>query len=229
MVGFLATTAACIDADGWKPAAMDYPTRAQVFDVLTVSGPYKASRNREAEPLPPVTPEHFERAEKALAWARAMSPDPVVNRDDYLRNLRLAVEPETVGSKRAGILVSLFGAYARAMEQEIKRVERERADGEAKPLPEFAGRAEIEGTIVSASWRETDFGMSLKIVVRHADGWRVWGSAPASLGSDEAALIGRRVRFSAAVDRSADKPSFGFFKRPTKAELLPAEGESAAA
>lgn len=224
--GFLAMAAACIDADGWRPATHDYPTRAQVRDALYRRGPYRLTYGG-SEP-PQVTKEHVDRADAALAWARSLSADPVVNRDQYLLNLRLSVESDVAEDKRAGIVVSVFRAHARATEAAIKLADRARRDGEAAPLPAFGdARVEIEGTVASASWRETDFGMQLKIVVRHADGWSLWGSAPAALGNSDGELVGRRVRFFAKVEPSRDKPSFGFFRRPTKAVILPEDTAAA--
>ena len=73
--------------------------------------------------------------------------------------------------------------------------------------------------VVSASWRTTDFGETLKIIVQHEDGWKVWGSSPSAFGSDETAIVGRSVRFMARIARARDDEKFGFFSRPTKAEI----------
>jgi hypothetical protein len=63
-------------------------------------------------------------------------------------------------------------------------------------------------------------------------GWSVWGSVPkALLGSWEwvdgdpvttnaPVEIGDRVRFTATIEPSEDDRLFGYFKRPTKAEII---------
>jgi hypothetical protein len=120
--------------------------------------------------------------------------------------------------------------------------EREAKDDNRKPIPAFIKRATIEGVIISAKaitggWqdengRDRNFYQpdSIKIVVEHADGWRVWGTATSDLSpgdgkyiSDEdraAWLKGKRVRFDARITVSDKDSKFGFFKRPTKGAIL---------
>lgn len=104
------------------------------------------------------------------------------------------------------------------------------------PLEE--GRREIEGEVLSTKWQDSDFGGSLKMLVKQDDGNKLWGSVPGNLADltishtelDESTggydviegieLKGARVKFTAAVERSRDDEHFGFFKRPTKAEVL---------
>jgi hypothetical protein len=117
------------------------------------------------------------------------------------------------------------------------QAEREARDENRKPIPAFLKRATIEGTIISAKFQEggwvdgKDFYQPtcIKITIEHADGWRVWGTAPADLGfgdgqyhSGEATaafLKGKKVRLDARVTVSDKDSKFGFFKRPTKAAL----------
>ena len=70
--------------------------------------------------------------------------------------------------------------------------------------------------MLSTKWVENGFGGSLKMLVQHEDGWKVWGSVPSSIDVDK----GSRVRFTATVEQSNDDALFGFFKRPAKAEVL---------
>lgn len=139
-------------------------------------------------------------------------------------------------------------AFARKLLQKIAdrpRIEAERAakDANRQPIPAFIKRATIEGTVISAKVVEGDYGTSIKIVVEHADGWKVWGTACTELTeaisefsdkswlpeSERAELLkGKRVRFDAAITVSDNDSKFGFFKRPTKASLLdsPCSAES---
>lgn len=78
------------------------------------------------------------------------------------------------------------------------------------------GRQTIEGTVLKVKWYENDFGGAFKMTVKTDDNCRVWGTVPSSISSDE--LEGKRVRFDASV--TVKDEGFGFFKRPTKAEVL---------
>lgn len=76
------------------------------------------------------------------------------------------------------------------------------------------GKVTIEGKVTSVKFKDNDFGGTWKMTVEHADGWKVWGSVPASLDGIEAGAV---VRFNATVEAKDGDPLFGFFKRPTKA------------
>lgn len=113
------------------------------------------------------------------------------------------------------------------------------ADANRKPIPAFIKRVTIEGTVISAKAQEGGWDDStgfykpecVKIVVEHADGWKVWGTAPADMGPGDGKYIsddnravwlkGKRVRFDARITVSDNDSKFGFFKRPTKAAVLP--------
>lgn len=133
-------------------------------------------------------------------------------------------------------------ALAKAIEWKARReqIEAERAAeiADAEPLAE--GRYEVEGEIVGARDEENDFGTTTKILVKLADGNKVWGSAPKAIfdqlqaayrerngGSefygyliiDAKDLKGLKVKFTATIERSQDDEHFGFYKRPSKAEV----------
>tara|TARA_Y100001963_G_scaffold135472_1_gene197082 strand:+ start:345 stop:1049 length:705 start_codon:yes stop_codon:yes gene_type:complete len=131
----------------------------------------------------------------------------------------------------------------RIKEQDTERRARWAKEAEeAAPCPE--GRCLIEGTVVSAKWRTGDYGTSLKLVVKHESGYKVWGSMPRSLevaAHEETRaesprlryldastlpeyLVGRKVSFTATLTPSQKDKSFGFFKRPGRdGTLVPEE------
>jgi hypothetical protein len=136
-------------------------------------------------------------------------------------------------------------AFASKLLQQIadrpaREAERAAKDANRKPIPAFIKRATIEGVVISAKWveggwqdergHERNFFQPscLKIVIEHADGWKVWGTAPESLapesyvsGEGRAEWIkGKRVRLDARITVSDKDDKFGFFKRPTKAALI---------
>jgi hypothetical protein len=101
--------------------------------------------------------------------------------------------------------------------------------------PVIEGRIVITGEVVSVKWQDNAYGGSLKMVVRDDRGFKVWGSVPDSISTidtrNEAGNIvrqrnlgrGDRVSFTATVTRSDDQDVFGYFKRPTKAQVIEAE------
>lgn len=137
-------------------------------------------------------------------------------------------------------------AVERSIEREAEWAaerEAEEAD-EPDPAPAIEGRIEITGKIVSSKYKDTQFGSVLKMVVLDDRGFKVWGTQPDGLlaeapnpYSDDATASqagwiekgekwyrpadrGDRVRFTATVTRSDRDETFGFFKRPTKAEVI---------
>ena len=82
-----------------------------------------------------------------------------------------------------------------------------------------------------------DKGWGPKMVVKHADGWKVWGSVPKGLTeavytrsryigeagttTDELTVaVGDTVKFTGTITASDEDPKFGFFKRPSAAEVV---------
>ena len=62
------------------------------------------------------------------------------------------------------------------------------------------------------------------MLVEFDDGNRVWGTVPKALFTGETSgPEGRRVVFTAKVERSGDDEHFGFFSRPSKAQFLDKE------
>jgi hypothetical protein len=114
----------------------------------------------------------------------------------------------------------------RDAEKAAKTAARVEKDANRKPLPDVAGRTQITGTVLTT---KTHYAPSfyygggerevLKMLVEHADGWKVYGSVPSEL-HDVADLKGKTVTFFARIERSKDDDKFGFFSRPTKAAIV---------
>lgn len=108
-------------------------------------------------------------------------------------------------------------AALRAAVRDIEReVEREERMANTPPVPE--GRTELTGEVVKLKWQDSDFGGAYKMLVEASEGFRVWGTVPRSIEDD--VHEGDAVTFTATVEASKDDPTFGFFKRPTKAALV---------
>jgi hypothetical protein len=91
-------------------------------------------------------------------------------------------------------------------------------DAEAEVLVEVPeGRLTIEGTVLTTKWQESDFGGSLKMLVKVTTPqgvYKLWGSVPSAISPER----GDFVKFMAQV--TAKETGFGFFKRPTQAQVV---------
>lgn len=132
-----------------------------------------------------------------------------------------------------GLTEAQVAAVERGLDRQAEREAEEARVAAAPPLT--TGRQVLEGEVVSHRWQDGQFGAQHKMLVRLDDGCKVWGTVPEAVqdatrpewddeGREVAPLVeelkGARVRFTATVVRSDDDEHFGFFSRPTKAEVL---------
>lgn len=106
-----------------------------------------------------------------------------------------------------------------------EKIAQEKKD--AAPCPE--GRVTVVGEVVSVKWKDTAYGCTRKMLVRAEEGFTVWGTVPNKvkvpmvIGGEEVIdqiEKGDKITFSAKISPSEDDNKFGFFSRPTKAEIL---------
>jgi hypothetical protein len=91
-------------------------------------------------------------------------------------------------------------------------------DEAAADVPQTDGRTTFEGTVLTV--KEPDEYAQFptwKILVKHETGYKIWGSRPASISDVQR---GDKVRFAATILRSDKDSKFGFFSRPSKAEII---------
>lgn len=81
-----------------------------------------------------------------------------------------------------------------------------------------AGAQTIVGIVISVKEHENSFGTRLVMTVQDDAGRRFWGTVPRALVQDVKPET--RVSFAANVKPSDDSPAFGFFQRPTKAQIV---------
>jgi hypothetical protein len=88
----------------------------------------------------------------------------------------------------------------------------------AKPVPVVEGRVTVTGEVLSLKEQESMYGIVTKMLVKNADGWKVWGTVPAAImGEVERGSV---VEFAAKVQKSDKDEFFGFFSRPSKAKVI---------
>jgi hypothetical protein len=118
-------------------------------------------------------------------------------------------------------------AFARRLVDAIERraeIQAQRAaeNEAAAPVPVPDGRMVVRGRVLSVkvpNYARGECG-PVRMLVQHETGWKVWGSVPASLMTNDGEPNVKRddvVEFSAAVKPSDRDTKFGFFSRPTKA------------
>jgi len=119
---FLTVTAFCIRTYGWVPRSAaseeERSTASRVLDLLCPKGDRQAEDFR-IRTLSQVSAKDGERAQQALAWARATTENT-----DYIYNLRTVLSAPSVVMKMAGIAASGISAWDRAMSRETERAVR---------------------------------------------------------------------------------------------------------
>ena len=120
---------------------------------------------------------------------------------------------EAIHEKLVGDLIRL--QKYQQEQRDAERAERDAAHEAGENAPE--GRVVITGTVLAFKVQESMYGDVLKMLVQDDRGFRVWGSVPSSLDDAERES---RITFTATVTASDKDAKFGFFKRPTKAEVI---------
>ena len=108
--------------------------------------------------------------------------------------------------------------------QDIEKIYEKLAEQkDASPVVEGKGMT-IEGEVLHTKMVEgySYYSPSVKkMLVRDDRGFKVWGSVPAAIEDD--VVKGVRVTLIANIETSKDDATFGFFKRPRKAQVLNSE------
>lgn len=119
----------------------------------------------------------------------------------------------SLSDKQYAYLRKLLGQIANRAERDAaKKAEHDAA----APCP--TGRVRIRGRVLSIKIVQTQFGDVAKMLVKAETGFKVYGSVPAHIQVERGYL----VEFDAKVEPSKDDPKFGFYSRPTKAQVLEA-------
>lgn len=142
-------------------------------------------------------------------WATDGGSEEGIVRDIVGKLVRYGSISEKQATFIAKLLGQIEGRAAIAAEREAEAAS-------ALPIPALTGRVTVEGIVISRKLVGGFYGDAIKIVIKSDDGWKVYGSEPSSIE----AKVGDRIRFDAVITVSDDDPKFGFFKRPTKAEVV---------
>ena len=84
-------------------------------------------------------------------------------------------------------------------------------DADADDAP--SGRVEVQGVVLNTKYQESDYGSTLKMLVKDERGFRVWTTVPSSMmGID----TGSPVHVKVTLTPSDDDAKFAFGKRPSE-------------
>jgi hypothetical protein len=142
-----------------------------------------------------------------------------------------------LSEKQMALLAKLPTQHAeKAAKKAAWAAERAAKLAKAQPLPSVATRVTLQGKVLTVKGQDGPYGFVWKMLVEHADGWKVWGTVPGNIMEDvlrnssaygdalakevREKLVGKFVEFDAKIEASEDDSKFGFFSRPTKASVL---------
>lgn len=129
--------------------------------------------------------------------------------NDFEKSIRDIGRSYRLDEKLVGIACYIPVAYEREVERFNRLVEQAAT---VKPLTQ-EGRMTIEGTIEWCGWKDTNYGSQMKMRVKDARGFIVYGTMPAPF-VDANLEVGCNVKFDATVTKSKTEEHFGFFNRP---------------
>lgn len=140
--------------------------------------------------------------------------------NDFEMNLKVIFDLDAVELNKAGYIAA---AVQGARKAEQAKVEREAQAATSEPVPE--GKDVVTGVVSKTDVKDNPYDGSIRFVMTVTDdrGFKVWGSIPSTLvrtveRHDD--LVGKKVSFTATLNRSDRDEFFGFFKRPSKASLV---------
>lgn len=159
--------------------------------------------------------------------AEARKAEELAFKEDHIDIWNFLVEVNGEGQPYNEFFSSVFDQWIRkgeiserqldAVKRSIVKRQEFAAQREAEVrVPVAEGRQVIVGRVLKKEWRDDDYGGRDVITVKDDRGFVVWGTCPRSVDVEK----GERIKFAATVTKSDRDESFGFFKRPTKAERV---------
>ena len=148
--------------------------------------------------------------ELGLVYQFSLSDAAMPFAQDMARKVR---EYGSLSEKQAAALVKSYAIY---VERKAEKVERAKKPTANCPV----GRVQVVGTVVGRKTIEgADRWMppTYKMIVEDDRGFKCYGTIPSAILG---VIRGERVSFTAQLEPAHDDPTFGWFKRPTKATVL---------
>lgn len=155
---------------GWHPSSdRELSTRSDV-DIITGRPPIK-QRDREAWEASQPTDADRARAAEAIAWVQSTAGGPW---NEYLHNLRIAVDAPVVAHRTRGVLASAPVAFDRELERTRKRAEADAAlPTPAEHFGTVGERFTSPVTVERAIGYQNDWGTGKILIMRTPGGHRL--------------------------------------------------------
>ena len=118
---------------------------------------------------------------------------------------------------------AFMGRLLKAIPERAERDALRKAEADAAkdiPADMLAGRVKVTGTVLTIKEQYGRYGATMKMLIKHADGWKVWGTVPAAAYGLER---GDTITVEAAIKVSDDDAKFGFAARPRLVAIVQAE------
>lgn len=148
-MGFLAWAAQSIRQKGWLPRSRSddgIPTADDALWLMLPKSNEKEAEKKEREERGVPVEIDFQRAEKALEWARAFT-----DTSDFGHNIRILSTPDWFHIKKSGYIAYFVQGHLRALaEKEQKRQEKREADeNPSEWVGEVGEKVEVEAVCIS--------------------------------------------------------------------------------
>jgi hypothetical protein len=117
----------------------------------------------------------------------------------------------TISDKAVNFMAKLLKAIPERAERDALRKAETEAAKEI-PADMLAGRVKVTGTVLTVKTTDTRYGPATKMLIKHADGWKLWGTVPAAARG--ALERGDTITVEAKLTVSDNDAKFGFIARP---------------
>lgn len=167
----------------------------------------KAAAKRERDHAAFVAKTEAQKAKNVAAFPELQAViDSLPSANNIVNDIMSKIEHYDLSQKQVDLVMKIHN-------EEMARREEKANAGDA-PF----GKQTVEGEVVFTKWMDNDFGGALKCMVKLDNGAKVYGTVPSRSDWQK----GDRVKFSATFEVSRDDVSFGYYKRPTKPEIIKA-------
>jgi hypothetical protein len=115
-------------------------------------------------------------------------------------------------------------AWIKSAVERVRTRREEKSLRQATAVPAPEGRVTFTARILTIKQQESQYGVTLKMIVAHEEGWRAWLTLPAAIDN---AQVGDVVTMTATLERAQDDATMAWGKRPTNASIKEAANVAA--
>jgi hypothetical protein len=177
----------------------------------------KREKNRMAKEKRDAT-KASKRAIREAEWKRQKESklQDWISKNAILQPILAWAENSSGVSKNISLSLQNWGSLTESQVELLTKLYNE-AQNPAPKCDCPVGKVTIEGKVTRFKWADTQFGEVRKMFVESPLGYKVYGTVPGNLNN---VSEGDTVRFNATVTASGDDASFGFYSRPSQAQIV---------